>query len=109
MLSSDALYCVSFTGLSIARLVVALSVLQLYGAVLAGRCLLSCPPKCSDPQQQKYGALWSLCRIGSYASLDATGAERVLVKKESTAALMRKQQARQQSSLASVFETDLAL
>ena len=53
--------------------------------------------------------LWSLLRIGSYASLDATGAERLLVKKESTAALMRKQQARQQASLASVFETDLAL
>lgn len=39
----------------------------------------------------------------------AAGTERVLVKKESTAALVRKQQARQQASLASVFERDLAL
>ncbi|KAL3139282.1 Cilia- and flagella-associated protein 43 [Trebouxia sp. C0009 RCD-2024] len=38
-----------------------------------------------------------------------TDTERVLVKKESTAALMRKQQARQQAGLASVFEKDLAL
>ncbi|KAL3160747.1 hypothetical protein ABBQ32_010656 [Trebouxia sp. C0010 RCD-2024] len=38
-----------------------------------------------------------------------TGTERVLVKKESPASLMRKQHARQQAGLASVFETDLAL
>lgn len=33
----------------------------------------------------------------------------MLVKKESPASLMRKQHARQQAGLASVFETDLAL
>ena len=37
------------------------------------------------------------------------GGERVVVKKESTATLMRKQQARQQASLASVYERNLAL
>lgn len=47
--------------------------------------------------------------LAFYAFNGATDTERVLVKKESTAALMRKQQARQQAGLASVFEKDLAL
>ena len=37
------------------------------------------------------------------------GGEKVVVKKESTAALIRKQQARQQASLATVYDRQLAL
>lgn len=39
----------------------------------------------------------------------AVGGDRVVVKKESSATLMRKLQARQQASLASVFDRNLAL
>lgn len=45
------------------------------------------------------------CAVGG----GVVGGDRVVVKKESTATLMRKQQLRQQASLASVYERNLAL
>ena len=47
--------------------------------------------------------------MACYAVRGAAGGDRIVVKKESAAAFMRKQQARQQASLASVFESNLAL
>ena len=63
-----------------------------------------------------YGAVGATNTCGSQLSLPHRAAggsvvsgDRVVVKKESTATLMRKQQARQQASLASVYERNVAL
>lgn len=67
------------------------------------------------PVSLAYGAVGAIDTCKPLLSLahgavgGVVGGEKVVVKKESSASLMRKQQARQQASLASVYERNLAL